>query len=169
MAATFSLIEAKTAANSSTSAYIFSSIPATYTDLVLLVSARNANVNYGGYQVRVNGSTSNQGYQFIRGYSNTKQANYRTDMIDVSQLAINNTPNGVFSADAFYFPNYSTTVMSKNFTADSGNMYNTNDFSVRLSGATEWSTAVISSITVTLDTDVFVTGSTFRLYGIKNS
>lgn len=169
MAATYVLIEAKTAPNSSTSAYTFSSIPQTYNDLALLVSARNQNANYGGYQVRVNGSTSNQGYQFFRGYSNTKQANYRTDMIDVANLPISNTSNGVFSADAFYFPNYTSTTMSKNFTANSGNLYNTTDFSLRLSGATEWATTNITSIVVTLDVDTFVQGSTFRLYGITYS
>jgi hypothetical protein len=169
MAVTFVLIESKTAANSSISTYTFSSIPDTYTDLALFSSCRSANSNYGGYQIRINGQNSNQGYQFFRGYSGTKQANYRTDMIDVAQLPITNTANGVFSADQFYFPNYSTTVMSKSFTADSGNMYNTNDYSLRMSGATQWATTKISSIDVTLDTDTFLSGSTFQLYGIKNS
>ncbi len=169
MAVTYVLIEAKTAVNSSISTYTFSGIPDTYTDLAMLVSCRNASGNYGGYQVRINGQNSNQGYQFFRGFLSQKQANYRTDMIDVAQLPITNTPNTVFSADSFYFPNYSTTVMSKSFTAESSNMYSTNDYSVRLSGATQWATTKISSIDVTLDTDVFLSGSTFYLYGIKNS
>lgn len=50
---TFTLIETKSLASNSNT-ILFSSIPDTYTDLILFSSVRNAQNNYGGYYIYFN-------------------------------------------------------------------------------------------------------------------
>lgn len=166
---TFTLIEKKTAVNDTTAAYVFSSIPQTYTDLCLKVSARNAQNNYGGYQIWINGISTNNTYQMFRGYGSTSAANSRTDMIDIANVTTLGDPSGFFSGDEFYIPNYTLSTNQKNIIVDSCRITNDNNYSIRMSLGTHALTTAVNSISITLDTDKFLSGSTFYLYGIKNS
>jgi hypothetical protein len=167
--ATYTLIEKKTAVNNTTAAYVFTSIPQTYTDLCLKVSARNNENNYGGYQIWINGQSSNNSYQQFRGYGSTVGAASRTDMIDIANLTTLGDPSGYFSGDEFYLPNYTLTSNLKSVLVDSCRITNDNNYSIRMSCGVQAATAAITSISITLDTDHFLSGSTFYLYGIKNS
>ena len=134
----------------------FSSIPSTYTDLVLVI--QGAMATNGGNYIQVNGDTGNN-YSVTFMYGDGSSA--------VSTRAANSP-----SASAFYlntgqsnailqFMNYNNTTTYKTFLSRA----NSADFvSARVS---LWrSTAAINSITVG-STFNYNTGSTFTLYGIE--
>jgi hypothetical protein len=173
MAITYELIEAKTL-SSATASIAFTSIPQTYNDLLLKVSAR-ANVS-GGYtnvMLGVNGSTSNITWLGFYGYSNTqKGSNTNTSTRAMGSANANSTTSNQFSNNELYIPNYTSTT-AKSFTSDS--IVASNDSTNPLSSldALLWNPgtqAAITSLTLTNSgPGDFVQYSTFYLYGIKNS
>jgi hypothetical protein len=169
MATTMYLISRITLSSGAAS-MTFSSIPQTYTDLKILVSARNAQNNYGGYQVRINGATSNNSLRTIKVSGSAVSTASRSDIIDVCSLPISGDTANAFSCDEIYIPNYTSTTQNKSFTTDSTREFSTSsDNSLRWSAALQANTAAVTSVVITLDTDTFTTGSTAYLYGINNS
>jgi hypothetical protein len=162
---TYTPIATYTAPNSTTNSYVFSSIPQTYTDLVL---AANTNVvSAGDPTVLVNGDTgTNYSDTWFRGdgtslttayYANTRTFWYpEYDSIGGTQGTVN------FSY-LFNFQNYSNTATFKTVIYRSGAAGRSTEFHVGL-----WrSTSAITSITVANSGGgFFVSGSTFTLYGI---
>jgi hypothetical protein len=173
MAITYELIEAKTL-SSATASIAFTSIPQTYNDLLLKVSAR-ANVS-GGYtnvMLGVNGSTSNITWLGFYGYSNTqKGSNTNTSTRAIGNANANSTTSNQFSNNELYIPNYTSTT-AKSFTSDSIVASNDSTNPVSSLDALLWNPgtqAAITSLTITNSAPGdFVQYSTFYLYGIKNS
>ena len=173
MAITYELIETKTL-SSATASVAFTSIPQTYTDLLLKVSAR-ANVS-GGYtnvMLGVNGSTSNITWLGLYGYSNTlKGSNTNTSSRVIGNANANSSTSNSFSNNELYIPNYTSTT-AKSFTSDSIVASNDSTNPVLELDALLWNPATQAAITsLTLTNSApgdFVSGSTFYLYGIKNS
>ena len=152
----------------SQSAITFSNIPQTYSDLKVVISARNANNNYGGYQVRLNGLTTGS-HRYLRAYNGTSlQTGTVSSMVDVAVLPISSDSASVFSTDTLYIPDY-TSAHDKVFYLDSTRDITTADSVVRMVTGYQISTIPVTSLIITLDTDSFAAQSTFTLYGIKNS
>jgi hypothetical protein len=170
MPTTMYLINTATVTAGGTTSMTFSSIPQTYTDLKIIVSARNAQNNYGGYQVRINGATSNNSLRTVKASGTSVSSSSRSDVIDVCSLPISGDDSNAFSCDEIYIPDYTSTARNKSFSADSTREFNdsTNN-SLRMSAALQSNTAAVTSVVITLDTDTFLTGSKAYLYGIKNS
>lgn len=157
-----------TTLSSSQSAVTFSNIPKTYSDLKVVISARNANNNYGGYQVRLNGLTTGS-HRYLRAYNGTSlQTGTVSSMVDVAVLPISSDSANVFSTDTLYIPDY-TSAHDKVFYLDSTRDITTVDSVVRMVTGYQTSTIPVTSLVITLDTDLFAAQSTFTLYGIKNS
>lgn len=148
---------------SSASSVTFSSIPSTYTDLVLVAAA----IGTGDLQIygRVNGDSGTN-------YSNTFLASNGTSASSIRQ---NNT--NVFQSDYWFavstdgglttynFMNYSSTSMNKVILTRSGLGNKGTNAIVNM-----WrNTAAINSITLTVSANNFATGSTFSLYGITRA
>jgi hypothetical protein len=173
MAITYELIEAKTL-SSATASIQFTSIPQTYTDLLLKVSAR-ANVS-GGYtnvMIGINGSTSNITWLGLYGYNNTnKGSNTNSVSRVIGNANANSSTSSLFSNNELYIPNYTSTT-AKSFTSDSVVASNDSTNGVLSLDAGLWNPATQAAITsLTLTNSApgdFVSGSTFYLYGIKNS
>jgi hypothetical protein len=172
MANTYTLIASNTLGASAASV-TFSAIPATFTDLVLRVSGRttSAGTVSSGF-IQMNSVTSTYSSTFMRGdgasaTSSRESGDYAGFYLGgvVGGGATSNT----FSSHEFYFPNY-TVATAKPVSQFSVN--ETNATTAYIFGIAHLcsSTAAISSLTINLNGGVsFVSGSSFYLYGIKNS
>ena len=174
MANTFVKIASTTVGSGGASSIDFTSIPSTYTDLCLVVSARfnttfSANDGSGFCRVTLNNNTSNYTLRLLVGdgtgtasYNNTNRPNF--------PCAGTNTTSNTFGSASVYFSNY-TSSNNKSYSIDSVNETNaTTAYAILYAGL--WSnSAAISSIKLEeLVTQAnFVQYSTATLYGIKNS
>jgi hypothetical protein len=159
----------KVVLTSSQSTITLDSIPQTYTDLVLLCSAKSTNnsstivVNVG-----LNGSTSNFTARLIDSYGSGAYATTDTRWI---LTATGNdsvsTRTNIFGSAEIYFPAYTSSAYK---TISSTYAAELNEGGVSLGIiASLWSnTAAITSITLT-QSGSFPSGCSFDLYGIKNS
>ena len=168
MANTYTLIASSTATSSTT--VTFSSIPSTYTDLLVKCSGRTVDGAWSNWIIRFNGSTSGYTSKTLGGdgtsassYSNTFTNGAWIGTLD----SAGQTANTFTSAD-IYIPNYNSSNY-KSISADNTTETNaTVAYSALQAGL--WSnTAAITSVSIVTDGGNFNTGSTFYLYGIKNS
>lgn len=170
--ATFKLIEGKTL-SSAVSSVEFSSIPQTYTDLKLVISARDTYAEVRtNFNLVINGNSSSFSWYGMYGYGTTSGSNsgsgsgYR---IYGNSIGDNNTSN-LFSNAEIYFADYTSTTKRKpaycysvvenngtsNFTEIDSTIFN--------------DTGAITNIVITNSgSSNFKVNSTFHLYGIKNS
>jgi hypothetical protein len=174
MPATYKLIASNTLSTSASSV-TFSAIPGTYTDLVLKYSARTDNTTPRDVRVRLSGITTSQ-------YSSTdlRATNATASSVRSSNqvfMEFNNAIGGsdstanTFSNNELYFPNYisSTNKPVSNFGVVESN-HATDDYNYLHATAGLWrNTGAITSIELYLGSNNFVSGSSFFLYGIKNS
>jgi hypothetical protein len=145
---------------SATASVTFSSIPSTYTDLVIVVNGTmSASENSLG--MRVNGDTgSNYSSTAIYGdgvsAASLRQVN-DTKMYLGRATSVNN------STSLIYVQNYSNTTTNKTVLSRG------NSTAIVMGTVSLWrSTAAITSITISdYASSNFNTGSTFTLYGIK--
>jgi len=145
---------------STTSSYTFSSIPSTYTDLVLVTSIQRT--ASGNTRIRFNGDTAtNYSTTYIEGNGSAASSSRSSNQTYLTLDYSNSTSNWVPSIA--HIMNYANTTTFKtviNRTGDAG--------VVVLGYAQLWrkTPEAINSITLISDTN-FATGSTFTLYGIK--
>jgi hypothetical protein len=169
MANTYTLID-KSILGSSQSSVSITSIPSTYTDLKLVISARtSADMTYA---IGFNSSTSNYSGISLRG-SGSATASYLTTAYSYGSTAIGlgyvNNVTSTFTNCEIYIPNY-TSSNNKSLSADNVQEQNVNNPVYANLTAGLWSnSAAITSIQIKPESGTFETGSSFYLYGIKNS
>jgi hypothetical protein len=145
---------------STVSSVTFSSIPLTYTDLILISSPLTATANLA-VQMRLNSDTAtNYSRTLIEGNGTSTSSGRSTneDQVSISFTSTNTTPYPIITQ----FQNYSNTTTNKTFLS-------------RSSGSTVLayvglyrSTSAISTILLFPSSGgSFTAGSTFTLYGIK--
>ena len=171
---TMTLISTVTVASAQAN-IVYSSIPQTYTDLVLVLSARASGTGFDAYPVtQINSITSGYTERFLSGYNNAAGSGSFTG--NGSFLFYQTVPTGNSTANTFSniqmtFPNYSgATNKSVSFdgvSENNGTLYAHQVICASLLA----NTAAITSITLGLYIDGvgssnFVTGSTASLYGI---
>lgn len=157
---------ATTTANGSVSSITFSSIPSTYTDLVLISSAAIA-TGAEDLRIRFNSDTaSNYSFTYMSGTGTSAVSSRSSNMtfITVDNYGYLTTSSNNISI--VNIQNYANTTTYKTTVGRSGNAGTGTD---AIAGM--WrSTAAINSITL-LNSGTgginFATGSTFTLYGIK--
>jgi len=175
MANTYALIKGETIVANTTS-YTFSAIPSTYTDLCLRLSLRGDQANYSEIiLLEFNGSSAaNYSYTAIRSNSDTPDS-VRGSGQTYGRVGYANSGNSTantFGNAEIYIPSYTVSQnkplsgigMSENNSTTAGEAWIT-------PYATLWSqTAAISSIKVSpINGPNWVAGSSFYLYGIKNT
>ena len=168
---TFVKIATVTVGSGGTSSISFSSIPSTYTDLVLKVSTRDtvAAVSAQG-QLRFNGNASGYSFKRIRGSGSAADSYGETG---AAEMNLYNPSDGAsatastFSNYEIYIPNYAGST-NKSFSVDSVIENNaTEAYAVLFAGL--WSnTAAITSVAITPVT-LFAQYTTATLYGISKS
>ena len=165
------LIEAKTLA-SNDSTVVFTSIPQTYTDLVLLVSARTNNAfTADTLFVTMNSSTSNFSWEniYTTGSGAVVSQNNTNNELASGINGASSTAS-TFSNVEIYIPNYRNTAHNKSITVQ-GVVENNATRGDDYVNTVLWNdTSSITSMTLSLTgAGVFVTHSTFYLYGITSA
>ena len=164
MATTYTLISSVTVGSGGAGTIVFSSIPSTYTDLVLKVAVMNSaawikfntdtnTANYSARVLRGSGSAASSvtnavwGYYLFSGYDSTSP---------------------IFTSHDIYIPNYAGS-NQKSVSIDSVTEANaTTAYATLIAGL--WSgTAAINQITVDGGGSNFAQHSTAYLYGISNA
>jgi hypothetical protein len=151
---------ATTTLGSTTASYTFSSIPGTYTDLILVGLAKNT-VAGDNFVYNINGATS--GYSGTRIIGNGSSATSgRTSNFPVALAGNIGTEWTNFIT---HFMNYSNTNTNKTFITRCNNAATETQAAVNL----YQSTSAITSIKLSMSDQSFTTGSTFTLYGIASA
>ena len=173
MATTYTLISSNVLSSSAASV-TFSSIPATYTDLVLRASIRtdDAGVQGAQFRIRFNGDTAtNYSRTQIYGNSGAVTSNRTTNGSFLGTLDTNGagSASNTFSNAEIYIPNYTGTANkpTSNFGVSEDN--NANGVFVGANAGLYRGSSAITSIGCYVASINFVSGSSFDLYGIKNS
>jgi hypothetical protein len=161
MPATYEPIEAKTL-GSDVATVTFSSIPATYTDLVLVMAVKKSTSDGGYLALRYNSDTAtNYSATFLYG-DGTSALSGRVSSEAFGRFGNASTSN--FQSSIVSIQNYANATTFKTSISRSSVVGN-----YTLSYCTLWrkTPEVITSITILTDSGNLVTGSTFTLYGIK--
>jgi hypothetical protein len=153
---------ATTTLGSTAASYTFSSIPATYTDLILVaVSANNSAAT--NFTIQINGDTaSNYSRTFLNGNgtSATSGRNSTESRIFFGDVGDPTIP----SVNTIHFMNYSNATTFKTVVGRYGE---TNIQTGAVVGLWRKTPEAITSITLNSASNFFAIGSTFSLYGIK--
>ena len=176
---TMTLIASSTVGSGGVSSVTFSSIPATYTDLVLKCSARtdttNSDIGISTFQtnyLRFNNYTATNVHKSLYLYGNgssaaSGNAGPETIFRAVGAANANSTAN-TFANTEVYIPNYT----SSNYKSVSWDMVGENNCTTSaafLSAGLFSLTNAITEIDIFTSSGNYVAGSTFYLYGIASS
>jgi hypothetical protein len=167
VADTFTKIASVAVGSGGAATMAFTSIPQTYSDLVLKISSRYSGGGYGtDMTINLNGSTSGFSSKRIYAYGGTVYTDTQGNVSGV----VNGTgsTSNTFSSNDLYFSNY-TSSANKYYMIDATNENNDGTAYLLEWSANAWSnTAAITSITIGAASS-FVQYSTATLYGIKKS
>ena len=167
MANTYVLISSSTVGSGGASSITFSAIPATYTDLLIKISARDADTSGALTALSFNGVTTNLSSKAIRGTgSAVNSATFASNIYIASEPGAYTA--SVFSSSDTYIPNY-TSANYKSVSDDSTGENNATASEMKLNAGLWSATSAITSIILTPGVSPYVQYSTFYLYGIKNS
>ena len=164
---------AKTVLTGTATDVTFSSIPSTYTDLVLLISAQGSNTGgyFRGVTIQVNGTGgTSYSYTYLRGTGTAAQSGRASSTSKLGDFLLTEAGNtNTFANLEIYIPNYAGStnkVFSSSNAVERNNAEGYNYAQAHLFS----NTSAISSITIgPMDFGSINTGSRFDLYGIKNS
>ena len=172
MPSTYTLISSNILASSAASV-TFSAIPATFTDLVLRVSGRtDRGSTFNTVLIEFNSNTSNYSYTTLTGQGSAVSST-RVSSVGYANFGVisgdTNTAN-TFGSGELYIPNY-TVSQNKTFSAFTVNESNAATIINQGVYANLWqNSSAITQIKLTPDPATnFISGSSFYLYGIKNS
>ena len=171
MANTFQLIASTTVGAGGASSIDFTSIPSTYTDLCLKISARHSGSSVANaFFIKFNGNTSSYSYRYLEGAgSGTPGSSFGSTRNAGVENGNTSTAN-TFSSAEIYIPNYAGS-NNKSYSSDSV-VENNATLGIQWFLAGLWSnTAAITSISIQPDTspNAYVQYSTAYLYGVKNA
>jgi len=169
MANTYVAIATVTVGSGGAANIEFTSIPATYTDLVVKLSSRTDRAaGNAEFFVKFNGSSADFTSKKLYGDASSATVGSNSGVGGVSNAA-NNTASAFGSAE-IYIPNYAS-ANNKSFSMDSVQETNGAGNSYLYLNAMLWSiTSAITSITLyPEDSKNWVQYSTATLYGIKSS
>jgi hypothetical protein len=170
MADTFIKIATVTVGSGGAATIDFSSIPSTYTDLALLVSARGTvsqASNGHFYSIAINNSSANLTQLFVQG-NGTSATSGSSSTTTGNYMPASDYTSSTFSNNLTYLPNY-TSSANKSFSTDSVSENNATG-AFQIMNALLWSqTTTINQITLTPGSGNFSQYSTAYLYGISNA
>jgi hypothetical protein len=165
MANTYTLIASSTVGSGGASTIDFSSIPSTYTDLMLLVSTRTT---IAFLDIQLNASTSNRSSLYLYGTGSATGSGSQAGYLGVTSYS-SDTAN-TFGSMSIYIPNYASTTTYKSFSTDTVRENNATSGEQDLVASLWSSNSAVNQITIYPESSgTFVQYSTAYLYGISNS
>lgn len=171
MAATFTKIATVTVGSGGASSIDFSSISSSYTDLCILLSARNTSTSTTMYMTFNNDTANNYSVKILYGdgsaagsTSSSSRANIKNDggAVDSGYTA------STFANSQIYIPNY-TSSNQKSVSIDGVPENNATATYMNMVAGLWTGTSAINQVTLTLYAGNFAQYSSATLYGIKNS
>ena len=175
MPTTFTKIASVSVGSGGASSIDFTSIPSTYTDLQVLISARgdvSSASNADDISIRLNNdSGANYSYRGLTGTGSTSGSFSLTGETQFTYIAFagsSNSTANTFGNSSVYFPNY-TSSSQKSLSADVVTENNATLTYMRLNAGLWTGTAAINRMTLTIVGGNFVQYSTATLYGINKS
>jgi hypothetical protein len=167
MANTFELISSVTVGVLGTTSIDFTSIPSTYTDLCIKLSARSdraANID-DQFIIKPNGSTSSLTYIYVRGDG----ASASSGSLNRTYVPAASSTASTFGNAEIYIPNYAGAT-NKSMSVDSVEENNATTAYMSMQAVLWSSTAAITSLNIApVSGTTFVQYSTAYLYGVKNA
>jgi len=174
MANTYQLIEAKTLTATAASV-TFTTIPQTYTDLILKISARSTSTAgadiYANLKIQFNSDTGNNynGILLFTNLGSPGSGSYTSQPGYLFSYANGNvTTASTFSNMEIYIPNY-TGSNQKVYSVDGVVENNASNGFVEMAAERWTGTSAITTIDVVSLYGLHTANSNFYLYGIKNS
>jgi hypothetical protein len=161
--------------NTTTSTVTFSSIPSTYTDLVIRFSARTIGSQARRFDIRYNGdSATNYSNTYIQApdKGNPSASSVRVTnraQMDSFTMETEDSTASTFSNSEFYIPNYLSTNPKPSYIFSVTETSAERVDGMAVNAGLYRGTSAISSISISALGTGFVSGSSFYLYGIKNS
>ena len=173
MATTYTLISSVTVGSGGAASIEFTSIPATYTDLVIKLSARDSSAAIGNaYNLQFNSDTSGNNYAYVLlyGISNLATGSEKTTTNGyLNYINSANATASTFGSAEIYIPNYRSSNL-KSMSHEGIAENNGTDGRQGLNGYLWNSTSAITSIQIdAYGAPTWVQYSTFYLYGISNA
>ena len=167
MATTYELI-ASNVLGADTATVSLTSIPATYTDLLLVMSARSTHSGVADILIGFNTSTASFSARYLYGTGAATGSSTLARYLG----AISGTPTtaNTFGSNETYIPNYAGSTNKSYSTTNviENNAASSSIYTEAIAGL--WSnTAAIASIELATSSGSFLSGSSFQLYGIKNA
>jgi hypothetical protein len=168
MANTYELIEAR-ALTTTTANITFSSIPQTYTDLEVRLSARNnESDNATSLRCYFNGDTGNITVYELRAIG-TSTASYSISYAQAGYVAANSSVANSFGIATIYIPNY-TGSLTKASQGDIVQSTSTESENYAVMSSRSWNSGnAITSVTLASGGGSWLANSNFYLYGIKKN
>jgi hypothetical protein len=172
MANTYEAIATVTVGSGGAATMAFSSIPATYTDLLIMLSLRAENSGSAGYDfyalMSFNGSTTSASFRRLAGYSTTATSDNGTFGLYAASFLGSTGTASTYGNAQVYIPNYAGS-NNKSYSSESAAETNSVNNYLDMTAGLWSNTAAITSITFTPSAGDFEQYSTATLYGIKNS
>jgi len=165
---TYTLISSQVL-GSDTGIVTFASIPQTYTDLVLTVSAKSSFATYDISALRVNSVTSGYSKTYLESNGSGATTGRATAEISLRAGYLPGTNyTSEYSVDTYHFMDYANTTTYKPVLCYC-NSYNTStNFNTQIQVSLIPTTSALTQITLqTANGSNLKTNSTFRLYGIE--
>lgn len=141
-----------------------SSIPASYTDLLVVVSAQTTAATSAYMTFNINGVTTNFSGRWLYGTgtgagSDASIPTYATDVPNTTQTA------NTFSNASFYFPNYAGAT-NKSISVDAVYENNASNATQTIQASLWSNTAAINAVSFALNTGNFAQYSSLSVYGV---
>lgn len=169
---TYKLISSVTVGSGGAADITFSSIPATFTDLVLKTSTRTVGTagNSESLFLQFNSNTSSYSYRYLQGSGSAASSFLATSQ---SSIYIGEAPQAVatintFSNQEMYIPNYLLS-NNKSISIDNAQEDNQSTAFLTLIAGLWGNTSSITSIKIITAANNFAQYSTAYLYGISNA
>ncbi len=156
---------------SNTTTVTFSSIPSTYTDLVIVLNGKNGSATNTDITIQFNSDTGNN-YSFTYLYGNgTTVGTGRVTNYPDGRLGYYTTPG---TTDGYMgiiqIMNYSNTTTNKTMITRSSSLSSNTTYPGTETIVNLWrSTSAITTVAINSPTSTFATGSTFNLFGIASA
>lgn len=164
MATTMKLI-AKNVLGTAASSVSFTSIPGTYTDLLLLSSARcSTTTDY--FWIRFNGVSTNLSGRSLYGQNGSTVASIT--LAPYARMVQSDHTANTFSANSIYIPNYAGST-NKSLSVDAGYSTATTSSLIDVVAGLWSSTAAITQVDLVPNSGNFAASSSFFLYGISRA
>jgi len=167
--ATYTLISSNVLSSSAASV-TFSSIAATYTDLILRCSTRtDAAATQSAIKIFFNNSSGDTSATYMEGNGATVISGFPSAPVLVFRASAATGTASTFGNAEIYIPSYTNTTAKKPFSSFGVQENNTTTAYIDVVAGLNNTNSAISQIDIDGNGNNFVSGSSFYLYGISNA